>query len=259
MLDPPLPHDPTQPDAAKFERGAWSYRMTFPARRGSGPRYIWYPPHRFTETQEPLLSRLRASAEHTVAAVESPSPWRAAFDLPLPSLESSPPTRYRFGVAAAVANPTPSPPPPSALPPPPPFLTSRRSVLLAFCRPLPGRCWEIATAELPPILACRPNEPPRVAASRCASTLALDETSRLALEMAVQSSPGLSFTQSHVTTHVWPIALPRSAVVPAFLAATDRPLVWRALDELYVDLYASQRAPLADALRVASRRLIPSS
>ena len=131
--------------------------------------------------------------------------------------------------------------------------------LLAFYRPLPGRCWEIATAELPPTLACHPNEQPRVAASRCASTLALDETSRLALEMAIQSSPGLSFTQSNTTTHIWPIALSKSAVVPVPLAASDQPLAWRNLDELYVDLYASQRAPLADALRAASRRLIPSS
>jgi hypothetical protein len=56
---PPATPDAPTPDAAKYERDTWFYRLTYPSRRGSVTR--WFPSSRFSSDGlsqfEPLRSR----------------------------------------------------------------------------------------------------------------------------------------------------------------------------------------------------------
>jgi hypothetical protein len=79
------------PDAAKFERGEWLYRLPFPGRSSRTPRYRWYPASRFTQEQLDAAAPLReppvvAAAASTPAAASGPQPYDSTF-------------HYRFGTA----------------------------------------------------------------------------------------------------------------------------------------------------------------
>ena len=84
----PPDSDPTppSPDAAKYERGHWFYRQTFPSRKGSNTR--WFPSTRYSESELEEMAPLRvlwnanlhqqdiplAAVAAVVAAAMSPTP-----------------------------------------------------------------------------------------------------------------------------------------------------------------------------------------
>jgi 8-oxo-dGTP pyrophosphatase MutT (NUDIX family) len=63
QASPPPPADahpppPPTPDAAKYERGHWFYRLTFPSRKGSTTR--WFPSSRYSASELEEMAPLRA-------------------------------------------------------------------------------------------------------------------------------------------------------------------------------------------------------
>jgi hypothetical protein len=52
------PPPPPTPDAAKYERGHWFYRLTFPSRKGSTTR--WFPSSRYSDSELEDMAPLRA-------------------------------------------------------------------------------------------------------------------------------------------------------------------------------------------------------
>ena len=52
------PPPPPTPDAAKYERGHWFYRLTFPSRTGSTTR--WFPSSRYSDPELEAMAPLRA-------------------------------------------------------------------------------------------------------------------------------------------------------------------------------------------------------
>ena len=84
----PPDSDPTppSPDAAKYERGHWFYRQTFPSRKGSNTR--WFPSTRYSKSELEEMAPLRvlwnanlhqqdiplAAVAAVVAAAMSPTP-----------------------------------------------------------------------------------------------------------------------------------------------------------------------------------------
>ena len=62
---PPATPDAPAPDAAKYERDVWFYRLTYPSRRGNVTR--WFPSSRFSSDElskfEPLRSRWNDDCE----------------------------------------------------------------------------------------------------------------------------------------------------------------------------------------------------
>jgi hypothetical protein len=56
------PADTNQvPDAAKYERGIWFYRLTYPARNGAAPRTRWFPSSRYTAEELSSFNDLRSA------------------------------------------------------------------------------------------------------------------------------------------------------------------------------------------------------
>ena len=61
-----LPHpatDPT-PDAAKYERGIWFYRLVYPARGGAASRSRWFPSSRYSPDELLSSAPLRSAWNH---------------------------------------------------------------------------------------------------------------------------------------------------------------------------------------------------
>ena len=52
------PPPPPTPDAAKYERGHWFYRLTFPSRKGSTTR--WFPSSCYSDSELEDMAPLRA-------------------------------------------------------------------------------------------------------------------------------------------------------------------------------------------------------
>ena len=57
---PALASDPV-PDAAKYERGIWFYRLVYPARGGAPPRSRWFPSSRYSAEELLSFDALRAA------------------------------------------------------------------------------------------------------------------------------------------------------------------------------------------------------
>ena len=57
---PALASDPV-PDAAKYERGIWFYRLVYPARGSAPPRSRWFPSSRYSAEELLSFGALRAA------------------------------------------------------------------------------------------------------------------------------------------------------------------------------------------------------
>ena len=64
------PTSSASPDAAKYERGHWFYRQTFPSRNGSTTR--WFPSTRYSKSALEQMAPLRARWSSNLHAQDLP-------------------------------------------------------------------------------------------------------------------------------------------------------------------------------------------